>query len=77
MGLLIDSSSMAQEIHKAFDGPLPIVSYRPRLTPEDKMIWQETLVDGQTVIYQEEPGATWAEQIMLSIIGLLPVEWML
>ncbi|MDN5788880.1 phospholipase D family protein [Pseudorhodobacter sp.] len=77
MGFLIDSPVMAQKISAGFDGPLAEVSYRPELTPENKMVWQETLGNNKVVIYQEEPGATWFQQIAIVVIGFLPVEWLL
>lgn len=77
MGFLIDSPEMATRMSRNFDGPIRIISYQPRLTPEDKMIWQEELPSGETTIYQEEPGASWAQQIFFAIVGILPVEWML
>ena len=76
MGFLIDSPTLAGRISKGFDGPIGQVSYRPDLTPEEKMIWQED-VGGDTVVYQEEPGTSWAQQIAIAIIGFLPIEWML
>ncbi|MDU8928895.1 phospholipase D family protein [Alisedimentitalea sp. MJ-SS2] len=77
MGFLIDSPTLASRISGAFDGPLKAVSYRPALTPETKMIWREDLLQGDPNIYQQEPGASWTQQIALTIIGLLPVEWLL
>ncbi len=77
MGFLIDSPSMARAVSDGFDGPIAWVSYQPALTPEGKMIWREAVKDGPDVIYQEEPGATWLEQIALAIIGALPVDWLL
>lgn len=77
MGFLIDSASMAGRVHEGFDGALEMVAYQPALTPEGKMIWREAVNGGQPIVYQEEPGATWTQQIALVIIGLLPVEWML
>lgn len=77
MGFLIDSSNLAQRISAAFDGPLKTVSYRPELTPEGKMVWHEPLDGGGAVTYQEEPGASWFQQITFVVIGLLPVEWLL
>jgi len=58
MGFLIDSPSLASQVTAGFDGPLETVSYQPELTPEGKMVWQEVIGDGNTVTYQEEPGAT-------------------
>lgn len=77
MGFLIDSPSMAQQVSAGFDGPLDLVSYQPELTPENKMIWVEEKRQGDPVIYQEEPGATWFQQIATVVIGWLPVEWLL
>ncbi|MBB3994830.1 putative cardiolipin synthase [Sulfitobacter undariae] len=77
MGFLIDSPTLAKRVSAGFDGPLASVSYRPELTPEDKMVWLETMSDGSVVTYQEEPGATWFQQIAIVVIGLLPVEWLI
>jgi cardiolipin synthase C len=77
MGFLIDSPDMARAVSRAFDGTIARISYRPDLTPEGKMIWREEMQEGRDVIYQEEPGATWFQQIGLAIIGVLPVEWLL
>ena len=77
MGFLIDSPTLAKRVSAGFDGPLAKVSYRPELTPEDKMVWLETMSDGSVVTYQEEPGATWFQQIAIVVIGLLPVEWLI
>jgi putative cardiolipin synthase len=77
MGFLIDSPNIAKYLSSSFDGPLASISYQPKLTPEGKMIWQENIADGEIVVYQEEPGASWLTQISLAIIGFFPVEWML
>jgi len=77
MGFLIDSPTMAGNVSSGFDGPFETISYQPGLTPEDKMIWREVREGGEERIYQEEPGATWLQQISLVVIGLLPIEWLL
>lgn len=77
MGFLIDSPALAQGLHDMFDERLDYVSYRPALTPEQKMIWRESLRDAEARVYQEEPGATWFQQVAMVVIGLMPVEWML
>ncbi len=76
MGFLIDSPAMARRVSGAFDNEVANVSYRPQLTPEDRMVWQESKPDGSTEIYQSEPGASWFQNVAIVIIGLLPVEWM-
>lgn len=77
MGFLIDSPTLASRVSAGFGGPLETVSYQPQLTPEEKMIWIEPIEDGETVTYQEEPGASWFQQIALTVIGVLPIEWLL
>lgn len=77
MGFLIDSPDMASRISDIFDSSIPMTSYQPKLTPENKMVWIERLPDGKAVIYQEEPGASWLQQIAIAVIGILPIEWML
>ena len=77
MGFLIDSPTMAQDVTARFDGPVRTISYQPMLTPKSKMIWLEPLEDGEVNIYQEEPGATWMQQVALAVIGFFPVEWLL
>ncbi|MFC5584171.1 phospholipase D family protein [Nitratireductor kimnyeongensis] len=77
MGFLIESESMARKISDGFDDRLGLVSYQPRLTPENKMVWVEEQRQGEPVIYQEEPGATWFRQIATVVVGWLPVEWLL
>jgi putative cardiolipin synthase len=77
MGFLIDSPTIAGKVSSGFDGPFETISYQPELTPEDKMIWREVQGDGEEIIYQEEPGTTWMQQISIVVIGLLPIEWLL
>ncbi|MDU8928896.1 phospholipase D family protein [Alisedimentitalea sp. MJ-SS2] len=77
MGLIIDSPTMAGRMQSHFDGPVDAVSYKPQLTPEKRMVWSEAREDGSTRIYQEEPGASLGQQVALTLIGLLPVEWLL
>ncbi len=77
MGFLIESQAMAQDVTTLFDGPVTTISYQPMLTPKRKMIWLEPLENGEVIIYQEEPGATWGQQVALAVIGFFPVEWLL
>ena len=77
MGYVIESASLARHVSNGVDGPLLLASYQPDLTPEEKMIWQEPLYDGSLVIYQEEPGASWIDQLTIAVLGLLPIEWLL
>ena len=77
MGFLIDSPTMAKEVSTGFDGPLDKVSYRPELTADDRMMWLETEPSGKVLTWQQEPGATLFQQVTLTVMGVLPIEWML
>jgi len=77
MGFLIESPTLARQASEGFDGPLDFISYQPQLTPEEKMVWLEAFEDGETVIYQEEPGASWFQQIAFAVLGVFPIEWLL
>jgi len=77
MGLLIDSPTMARQVAERFDGPIEMASYQPMLTPNDKLVWREPLENGEVIIYQEEPGATWLQQAVIVVLGLLPIAWLL
>ncbi len=77
MGFLIESPTMAQRVSADFDGPLAKVSYRPELTGDERMVWQETGADGTVQTWQQEPGTSWFKQIALVVVGILPIEWLL
>ncbi|MEZ5796795.1 MAG: phospholipase D family protein [Paracoccaceae bacterium] len=77
MGFLIDSPTLAQRVSAGFDGPLARVSYRPELSADGRMVWQELESDGRSVTWQQEPGTSLAKQMALAVIGILPVEWLL
>lgn len=55
------------------EGVLPENSYRV-LLDEDGDLYRLTEVDGEVVRYDEEPGATFGNQLMTTLINILPVE---
>ncbi len=77
MGFLIDSPAMAAALHRHFDAELPAISYRPELTADGRMVWQENLPDGTVVTHEREPGVSWLKRLAIVAIAVLPLEWML
>ena len=73
MGLLIDSAAMAQGMHDAFDRGLDGMAWRVELR-DGGPVWIDTVGQGTTT---DEPGSTALRQAALSVIGWLPVEWLL
>lgn len=77
MGVLIQSPRMAKALAAAFSDRFPGLSYRPELTGNATVVWEETGPDGTTIHHQEEPGSTPFSRLFLSFLGLLPIEWLL
>lgn len=77
MGFLIHSPKMATQVSAAFRGPLEEVTYRPQLNAAGDIVWREKLDDGKDLVYEDEPGASWLKSAALTVIGLLPIEWLL
>lgn len=73
MGLLIQSTRMAEMMHDAFDEGLSDLAWRV-VWQEGKPTWTNSSVQATTRI---EPGATLPKRMVLTIIGWLPVEWLL
>lgn len=76
MGFVIDSPALAVQIAEAFEREVPDRAYRVRLTSDGALEWVER-VGGKEVVHDKEPGATVMNQIGVSIMSWLPIEWLL
>jgi len=77
MGLLIESEQLAQQVTAFFDDNAPIASYEVFLRRKHRFGWIETEPGGQRVISKVEPNTTAFRRFIVTLIGWLPVEWML
>lgn len=73
MGLLIDSTRMAETLHQAFDDGLRDLAWRIELR-DGAPVWIGTKDEG---ILRVEPETTRSKRLALRIIGWFPVEWLL
>ncbi|MCX7567381.1 phospholipase D family protein [Sulfitobacter sp. F26169L] len=73
MGLLIQSTAMAEALHSAFDEGLSDLAWRVELQ-DRKPVWIDPATDAQSHV---EPGTTFFKRLALTVIGWLPVEWLL
>lgn len=73
MGLLIESSRMAQTMHDAFDEGLTDLSWRVEMQ-NGQLTWISSSDETET---SKEPGSTLVKRLALTVIGWLPVEWLL
>jgi cardiolipin synthase C len=76
LGFLIDSPALAERVADVFTGRLLDEGYRVRLDGAGKLQWTEQ-TEGGEAIHQEEPGAGLWLRLSVSMMGALPVEWLL
>ena len=75
MGLLIDSPVLAQGVHDAFDTGLSGTAWKVELR-DGKLVWLEPEAPDNPPI-TTEPGSSFWRNIGLTVIGWLPLEWLL
>lgn len=76
LGFVIDSPALAMEIARMFEERIPRRAYRLRLKDGDEIEWWEWQ-DDENVLYAKEPGTRWWKRLTVSILALLPIEWLL
>src|SRR5690554_2348129 len=75
MGLLIESPTLAQGVHNAFDTGLSGTAWKVELR-DGKLVWLDpAAIDNPPIT--TEPGSSFWRNIGLTVIGWLPVEWLL
>ena len=52
-------------------------AYTLRLSPADALEWVTQDESGAQIAQAIEPNTTWLDRFMVSVIGVLPVEWMM
>lgn len=73
MGLLIESTRMAEMVHDAFDEGLSALAWRVEIRNR-QLNWIST---SDELVTSNEPGTTLVKRLALTVIGWLPVEWLL
>jgi phosphatidylserine/phosphatidylglycerophosphate/cardiolipin synthase-like enzyme len=76
MGLLIDSPTLAQGIHRTFDKTVPLRAYQVTLGEDGRLRW-DSGVGNPPPVYDTEPNTRWYQRWMLRLWGWLPMEWLL
>jgi putative cardiolipin synthase len=76
MGFVIDSPVLARRIFAAFDERMPAEAYEVRLSPEGQLYWLERR--GKAVVRHDvEPGTSLGERAIVSVMSMLPIDWLL
>ncbi len=73
---MIDSPAMAQTLADAFAGGIPRRAYEVRLSEPGALRWVEQ-GDGGRIVHDEEPGAGFWLRALVSLMSVLPIEWLL
>ena len=77
LGLLIDSPSMASALSRMFIKDIPEASYQVQFGAQGRLEWIERRPDGTTVVYHDEPRASFGRRLAVTLFGLLPIEGLL
>ena len=77
MGFLIESPQSAGAMKDLFDSDIENIAYRPYLTGDKKIAWAEIGNDGSQIIHETEPNTRWYQRTAVTVIGWLPIEWLL
>jgi cardiolipin synthase C len=77
MGLVIDSSALAQRLADGFDRQVRVVAYEVRIGPDgDRLQWLEHTPSGERR-HDTEPGTGWWDRLKVYVLSGLPIEWLL
>ncbi len=73
-GLYIESPELAERLTAYMaTGVVPANSYHVLLDPNGEIVW-ETVTDGQTVRYQDEPDTGFRRRFVADLLKLLPID---
>jgi putative cardiolipin synthase len=73
-GLYIESPELAERLAAYMaTGVVPANSYRVLLEPDGKIVW-ETVRDGKTVRYRDEPETDFRRRFVAGLLKLLPID---
>jgi putative cardiolipin synthase len=73
MGIVLESEDLAQRVHGSFDRELAELAWKVELR-ETGLVWIDPRTGAET---SDEPGSSALSGFLLSVIGALPVEWLL
>lgn len=76
MGFVMDCPELAESIAAGLSNGFPERSYRVRLRANGKIEWVEMRGD-EEIVHTHEPRVPWWRRAFVSLLSLLPVEWLL
>ena len=76
MGFVIDSPRLAQSIAGTFASNMPSMAYEVRLAGDGTLRGLEQ-VGAEQIVHDAEPGTSFWSRLGVSLMSLLPIEWLL
>ncbi|STZ14686.1 Putative cardiolipin synthase YbhO [Moraxella caviae] len=77
LGVVIDDHRLAQQLHQALASDnLLNVAYEVRLNDKNRLEWH-TNHEGKPIVFNKEPDTTLKDRAGVSILGVLPLDWLL
>lgn len=73
MGIVVDDPALTAPVVEGFLEELPDAAYRLGLDERGEILWRAT-VDGEPVVYRQEPGTGFWQRFSTDLFGLLPIE---
>jgi len=73
MGVIIDSTSLAERLSRTLDNASPALAYRVTLDANGSLLWH----DGLGATLDDEPETGWGRRMKVHIFSWLPIEWLL
>lgn len=76
VGFVMECPELADDIAAALANRFPERCYHVRLRTDGALEWVEPR-DGQEIVHTREPSASWWRRAAVSLLALLPIEWLL
>ncbi|WP_232831163.1 phospholipase D family protein [Peristeroidobacter agariperforans] len=76
MGLIMECPELAANIATGLASRFPEHCYRLNMQADGRLEWAEHR-NGETIIHTREPNAPWWRRLIVSLLALLPIEWLL
>ena len=74
MGLVISSPTLAARLSAELDRVLPTYAYELRLADDGTLEWLERTADGRELRHRQDPRASFARRLGVSLLSILPIE---
>ena len=72
----MECPELATDITAALVNRFPARSYLVRLGSNGRLEWIEP-TEGKDIVHAREPRASWWRRVSVSLLAILPIEWLL